>query len=49
MAGEIKSFTGIDDPYEEPETPEVTVDTEHQTLEESLGVVMDYLTTLKGG
>lgn len=48
MAGEIKSFTGIDDPYEEPETPEVTVDTEHQTLEESLGVVMDYLNTLKG-
>ncbi len=27
-AGEIKGFTGIDDPYEAPETPEITVDTE---------------------
>src|SRR2546426_535704 len=27
LAGEIKNFTGIDDPYEAPERPEVTVDT----------------------
>lgn len=48
LAGEIKSFTGIDDPYEEPETPEITVDTEHQTLDESLRQILDYLNTLKG-
>ena len=27
LAGEIKEFTGIDDPYEEPENPEIVVDT----------------------
>lgn len=43
MAGEITSFTGIDDPYEEPTQPEITVDTEHQTLEQSFGYIMDYL------
>jgi adenylylsulfate kinase len=43
LAGEIKEFTGIDDPYEEPERPEITVDTEHQTLEQSLGHIMDHL------
>ena len=43
LAGEIKSFTGIDDPYEEPLEPEITVDTEHQTLDESFRQIMDYL------
>lgn len=43
QAGEIKSFTGIDDPYEEPMQPELTVDTEQQTLEQSVQQVMDYL------
>jgi len=33
--GEIKNFTGIDDPYEEPEHPESIVSTDHQTLEQS--------------
>ena len=28
LAGEIKEFTGIDDPYEEPENPEIVVDTD---------------------
>ena len=31
FAGEIKGFTGVDDPYEEPESPEIVVDTETQT------------------
>ena len=35
FAGEIKGFTGVDDPYEEPESPEIVVDTETQTPEES--------------
>lgn len=43
MAGQIKEFTGIDDPYEEPMQPEITVDTEHQTIEQSVAQIMDYL------
>lgn len=36
MAGEIKGFTGIDDPYEAPENPEVRVDSSSDSLEESV-------------
>ena len=43
-AGEIKGFTGIDAPYEEPVNPEVKVDTGKQTIEECVQVVLDYLT-----
>ena len=43
LAGKIKSFTGIDDPYEEPEQPEISVDTEHQTIEQSASQIMEYL------
>ena len=43
LAGEIKDFTGIDDPYEEPQKPEIIVDTEHQTIEQSVEQIMDYL------
>jgi len=42
-AGIIKNFTGISDPYEDPENPEVTVHTGNQTIEESAQSVMDYL------
>ncbi len=41
--GEIENFTGISDPYEEPLFPEIVVDTAHQTIEESRGVVLAYL------
>lgn len=34
LAGEIKGFTGVDDPYEPPDNPEVIVDTDVLTLEE---------------
>lgn len=34
-AGEIKGFTGIDDPYEAPESPELVLNTHQQTVEES--------------
>ncbi|MHA1872492.1 MAG: adenylyl-sulfate kinase [Candidatus Heimdallarchaeaceae archaeon] len=34
-AGEIKGFTGIDAPYEEPENPELVLDTDKETIEES--------------
>jgi adenylyl-sulfate kinase len=43
MAGEIKGFTGVDDPYEAPEHPELVVDTMVETPEESLRKVMDVL------
>ena len=39
FAGEIKGFTGVDDPYEEPLDPEIVVDTEEQTPEESGRIV----------
>ena len=43
IAGEIKEFTGIDDPYEEPEHPEIVVDTVNQTVDESVKQILDYL------
>ncbi len=43
LAGEIKGFTGIDDPYEEPEAPEVICDTDRETVEESAAKVIRYL------
>jgi adenylylsulfate kinase len=42
-AGQIKEFTGISAPYEEPAKPEVIVDTESQGVEESLAVIVEYL------
>lgn len=42
-AGEIKGFTGIDAPYEEPKNPEVTIDTDKLTLEESVQEIVAYL------
>jgi adenylylsulfate kinase len=42
-AGQIPEFTGISAPYEEPEAAEVTVDTEGQTIEASLAVIVRYL------
>jgi adenylyl-sulfate kinase len=36
LAGEIDNFTGVDDPYEAPEHPEVIVDTAAETKDESL-------------
>lgn len=34
--GKIKNFTGVDDPYEEPENPEVVVETDKESTEESI-------------
>jgi adenylyl-sulfate kinase len=46
FAGEIKGFTGVDDPYEPPENPEVVVETEGKTPEESAEVVIAKLEEL---
>jgi len=42
-AGEIKNFTGIDDPYEVPENPEIHLNTDRMTLEEEVSMIIDYL------
>ena len=42
-AGEIKGFTGIDDPYEEPINPEIAVTTEKKTPKECAQEIIDYL------
>jgi adenylylsulfate kinase len=43
FAGEIKEFTGVSDPYEEPLNPEITLNTHLETLEESVAKCLDYL------
>jgi adenylylsulfate kinase len=42
-AGEIKEFTGISSPYEEPEHPELRIETGCQSLEDSVAQVLAYL------
>ena len=47
-AGKIKNFTGIDDPYEEPEKPEITLDAKDKdgnmaSAEEMAGTIIEYL------
>ncbi|ADU96634.1 adenylylsulfate kinase [Thermovibrio ammonificans HB-1] len=43
-AGQIKNFTGIDDPYEEPENPEIIVETDKMTVEECVDKIVNFLT-----
>ena len=42
--GEITGFTGIDDPYEAPENPEITLDTVRNSVEENAGLILQTLT-----
>jgi adenylylsulfate kinase len=42
-AGVIKNFTGISDPYEPPEHPEIVVNTAEESVEESARKILDYL------
>ncbi len=42
-AGEIKEFTGIDAPYESPESAEVTVATDKQNIAESVAQILEFL------
>jgi adenylyl-sulfate kinase len=46
IAGEIKNFTGISDPYEPPENPDVTINSSTETLEESLVKILTKLEEL---
>ena len=42
-AGQIKDFTGIDHPFEEPDSADIIVETDKQTIEESKGVILNAL------
>jgi adenylylsulfate kinase-like enzyme len=46
FSGEIKEFTGVSDPYEEPSSPELRIDTEEHDPEESARIVVDKLEQL---
>lgn len=41
--GLLKDFTGIDAPYEEPDLPEITIETDKMTSEESINTIITYL------
>src|SRR5690606_16794951 len=41
--GEIQNFTGVNDPYEEPENPDLVCDTDVETVEESVAKVLGLL------
>ena len=43
FAGEIKELTGVSDPYEAPDNPEVACDTEGETAEQSAQKLIEYL------
>jgi sulfate adenylyltransferase len=44
-AGELKGFTGIDDPYELPVNPEITIDTSRASVQECVQEILRYLET----
>ena len=46
LAGEITGFTGVDDPYEEPPSPELVLDTNKETVEESVQKVLEKMESL---
>lgn len=45
LAGDIKEFTGVSDPYEEPLDPEIIVKTNCESIEESANKIIDALET----
>jgi len=42
-AGQLKNFTGIDDPYEAPEKPEILIETEKHKPEDAAKLILEYL------
>jgi len=46
LAGEITGFTGVDDPYEEPPNPELILDTDKETVEESVQKALEKMESL---
>ena len=43
LAGEIKQFTGVSDPYEEPQSPEVVIESDREAIELSAGRILQEL------
>jgi adenylyl-sulfate kinase len=43
LAGEIKHFTGVSDPYEEPLAPDITVDSSLESIDESAEKILSYI------
>lgn len=48
LAGEIKDFTGIGDPFETPQNPHVVVRTDQERPEDSLARILEYLEKVRG-
>jgi adenylylsulfate kinase len=46
LEGKIKHFTGVDDPYEEPEHPDLILDTETESVEDSVKKVVQIIREL---
>jgi adenylylsulfate kinase len=46
LAGEITGFTGVDDPFEEPPNPELILDTDKETVEESVQKALEKMESL---
>ena len=46
LRGEVSQLTGVSDPYEEPLNPEVVVDTDRETVDQSVAKVMDAIERL---
>ncbi|MGW7855056.1 adenylyl-sulfate kinase [Staphylococcus xylosus] len=44
-SGEIQGFTGINAPYEEPQNPEIVIDTEQYSVEDAVTQIIEYLKT----
>lgn len=42
-AGEIKNFTGIDDPYEPPKEPEIHLQSDKMSIDEEVNLILEYL------
>jgi len=47
LAGEIQNFTGVSDPYEEPLNPEIIIESDNDTLEETIARIMERLEELE--
>ena len=43
FAGQIQGFTGVNDPYEPPENPEIVHQTDQETLDQSVNIIVSYL------
>ncbi len=43
LAGEIKNFTGVSDPYEEPKSPDILLETNKLNIDESVNKIIEFL------